>query len=118
MLTDDIEIGIFEPSDVLEKPEVLRVAGHYFELEEVTDNQFRIWVEALRDQFPCAVRCIISEGRKSPRDIFMEFARCNFAAMDPTPDITASGKFNPEFVNCPSRCICKLNGLKCIVHEK
>jgi len=113
-MKEPIEIGCFSPSDLLERQDVVKIAGHYFWLDEFPDNQFRIWVEKLRDQFPCQVRAIIAQGAKTPREIFTGFARCNFANLDDVPDIDEDGNFNPELVKCDERCSCPLNGIKCV----
>lgn len=114
-MKEPIEIACFEKSSLLEQNEVARIAGHYFDLADFDDNQYRIWTERLRDQFPSQMLVIIAGGARTPREIFMEFARCNFAILDDIPDIDENGIFHPELVNCGCRCSCPLNGLKCVL---
>lgn len=94
--------------------------GPIHRLTEKDHDMVDAIVEHIEAFYPKAYAALADEYRSSVRNlnyfrflIASRFVRCNFAPLDNVPDVSASGAFNFEYVQCPLRGECRLECVVC-----
>lgn len=95
---------------------VANIDGNYHVVTEDDQEIIELVYDIIQSDYTeafNALKKIYSNRKDFKYLIIRRFLKCNFAVHDDRPDIRADKSFQLEFVSCPLRCECPVEGIVC-----